>query len=155
MEELIGAAAGGGIFGLVGTFAGKAFRIWERREEREDRRIQNSHELMLIEAQSRLRAQETEAEIVKVQTEGSYAGLTESLRNDSSFTAVSPWVNNIRALVRPALTGASLAALVTLGFFTTVDLQATVADAIVFISVTAAVWYFGDRAPRSMTNVSL
>lgn len=149
MEELIGAAAGGGIFGLIGTFAGRALNIWERREDRADRRIQNAHELVLIDAQSRLRAQETEGEIVRLQTQGSYTGLAESLRHDASIGETSKWVNNIRSLVRPTMTLALGSLLGALAFVGVGEMQMTAVEAVVFSSVTAVTWWFGDRAPRA------
>ena len=149
MEELIGAAAGGGIFGLIGTFAGRALNIWERREAREDRRIQNAHELVLIDAQARVRAQETEQEIVRIQTEGSYSGLAESLRHDTSLDGTSQWVNNIRSLVRPTLTLVLGGLLGALAFVGVDEMQMTAVEAVVFSAVTAVTWWFGDRAPRA------
>jgi hypothetical protein len=149
MEELIGAAAGGGLLGIFGSVLGKGFRIWERREERADRRLQNEHELRLIEEQAKLRAQETEAEIVKLQTEGSYTGLSASLRHDESITPTSGWVNDVRAMVRPAMTlilGIILGAMV---YHNVAEVQAEAAQAIVFSAVTAITWWFGDRVPRA------
>ena len=149
MEELVGAAASGGLLGIFGSILGRGFQIWERREERADRRLQNEHELRLIEEQAKLRAQETEAEIVKLQTEGSYAGLSASLRHDESLTATSGWVNDVRAMVRPAMTlvlGIILGAMV---YHNVAEVQTEAAQAIVFSAVTAITWWFGDRSPRA------
>ena len=149
MEELIGSAVGGGLLGVLGNFANRAFGIWERREERENMRREHAHELAMIQEQRVTRAQETEAEIVTTQVEGSYEGLEASLKHDASLRDVSPWVNNIRALVRPTLTGTLSAAMITMAFVFGEDLQYTVAEAVVFTGVTAITWWFGDRAERA------
>lgn len=148
MEDLIGSAVGGGVLGLFGTAINRVMGIWERREAREDTRISNAHELRLIEENRESSRQETEAELVRIQTEGSYAGLAESLRHDASLSNVSPWVNNVRALVRPTLTGLSLTAMIAMAFFMSEDLQVTVTEAVVFVATTAGVWWFGDRSER-------
>ncbi len=150
MEDLIGSAAGGGLVGLLGTAFNRVVSIWERREIREDTRIQNAHELLLIAEQRETNAQETEAALVTMQTEGSYSGLTASLQHDGTLSNVSPWVNNIRALVRPSITGISLVGLSIMAATMAGDLQVTLIESFVFVSTTATVWWFGDRAPRNL-----
>lgn len=150
MEELFGSAVSGGLLGVLGNFANRAFGIWERREERENMRINNAHELELVREQRITRAQETESEIVTTQVAGSYEGLSESLRHDTSLSRnVSPWVNNIRALVRPVLTSVLTVAMIAMGFVMSDEIQLSVVDAVVFTGVTAVTWWFGDRFQRA------
>ena len=152
MEELIGSAAGGGLLGIFGSVANRVIGIWEAREERENMRVEHAHELRLVEEQRESARVETEMELARVQTEGSYEGLAESLRHDSSMDDVSPWVNNIRALVRPSLTGTSLIAMIVMAFSLS-DMRLELVEAVTFVGTTAAVWWFGDRSTRNLPSV--
>lgn len=152
MEELIGSAAGGGLLGMFGSAINRVFGIWERREAREDARIANAHELELINENRESARQETEHELIRVQTEGSYTGLEASLKHDAGITNVSPWVNNVRALVRPSLTGASFVAVAAMAYVIA-DLRVDLIEAVVFISTTSAAWYFGDRSTQHMPRL--
>lgn len=154
MEELIGSAAGGGLLGIFGSAINRVFSIWEAREERENMRVENAHELKLIAEQRQTNRAETEMELARLQTEGSYEGLSESLKHDSKFDNVDPWVNNVRALVRPSLTFASFVALSSMAYFMA-DLRVDLTEAVVFISTTSAAWWFGSRDQRNLPSVRL
>jgi hypothetical protein len=95
-------------------------------------------------------AAETEQEIRVAESQGSWGGLAASVTADGQGGASYPWVNAVRALVRPTLT-LGLTGFLAAAFFAMapgdVD-RAYVSDSLVFAAVTAIVWWFGDRAPR-------
>lgn len=154
MEELIGSAAGGGILGIFGSALNRVFGIWEAREERENMRVENAHELQLIKEQRQTNRQETEMELARTATEGSFEGLSESLKHDARLQNVAPWVNNVRALTRPVLTYTSFIALASMAYFMA-DLRVDLTEAVVFVATTSAAWWFGSRDHRNLPSVRL
>ena len=143
-------ALGGGLFGLVGNVASKLIGIVEAKQEFAQKKEERGHEERLLDMQTKAKAAETEGELAVTAASGSWGGLTESLKAETGIGATYPWVNAVRALVRPALT-LGLAAFLCAAFFalTPGDIdRAYVADSLIFAAVTAIVWWFGDRAPK-------
>ena len=153
LETLIGTGAsalGGGLFGLVGNVASKVIGIFEAKQQFAQKKEEWGHEERLLDMQTKAKVQETEQELAVTAASGSWSGLGESLKAETSIGATYPWVNAVRALVRPALT-LGLASFLCAAFFAMpagdID-RAYVADSLVFAAVTAIVWWFGDRAPK-------
>jgi hypothetical protein len=76
--------------------------------------------------------------------------LDESLKAEEAVGGSYRWVNAVRALVRPALT-CGLAAVLAFAFFAMKagdPERGYVIDSLVFASVSAITWWFGDRAPK-------
>ncbi|MEC7291127.1 MAG: hypothetical protein VXW22_13640, partial [Pseudomonadota bacterium] len=101
MADIIGvaaSAAGGGLFGLVGTTFGRIVTYFERRQTiaHEERRW--AHETDLLKLQQTAAAQETEAELAITQAEGSWAGLEASLAAAAAIAPSFKWVNAVRAM---------------------------------------------------------
>lgn len=143
-------AATGGIFGLIGNVATKIVGYFEAEQQLKIDRAKWAHETELLQLQMKERQAETEDEIKLAATSGSWTGLTASLEAESAIGATYPWVNAVRALVRPALTFGLAAFLCAAVFIMTpgdID-RAYVANSLVFAAVTAIVWWFGDRAPK-------
>ena len=143
-------AVGGGLFGLVGNVATKIIGIFEAKQTFAQKKEEWAHEERLLDMQTKAKAAETEQELAVTASSGSWGGLTESLKSEVAIGATYPWVNAVRALVRPALT-LGLAGFLCTAFFamTPGDIdRAYVADSLVFAAVTAIVWWFGDRAPK-------
>lgn len=163
-------AAGGGLFGLLGTVAGRVIGLFERREARADRALEMNHELKRWnheEALQRLQMeadrQETEDELAIAATAGSYAGLSASLHAEAALDAPR-WVNAVRALVRPVLTPLLWIAVFVVFYRTAsnearwiaeadrAELIAYLVNSVVFAATAATLWWFGDRPqkpPRS------
>jgi hypothetical protein len=143
-------ALSGGLFGLVGNIASKIFGYVEARQAFTQKQAEWAHECELLKLQMQARAAETEQEIRVAESQGTWTGLASSVGAESAVGASYPWVNAVRALVRPALT-LGLAGFLASAFFAMapgdID-RAYVADSLVFAAVTAIVWWFGDRAPR-------
>jgi hypothetical protein len=108
----------------------------------------------LLKLQMQAKAAETEQEIHIAESQGSWNGLSASLTAEGALGSSYPWVNAVRALVRPALT-LGLATFLSAAFFAMapgdID-RAYVADSLVFAAVTSIVWWFGDRAPKKTSR---
>jgi len=140
----------GGLFGLLGNVAGKVISIFTAKQEFARKKEEWGHEERLLDLQMKAKAAETEQELAVTAASGSWSGLGESLKAETAIGATYPWVNAVRALVRPALT-LGLSGFLCTAFFALgpgdLDRQ-YVADSLVFAAVTAIVWWFGDRAPK-------
>jgi len=140
----------GGLFGLIGNVAGKVISIFTAKQEFTQKKEEWDHEERLLDLQMKAKAAETEQELAVAASSGSWSGLGESLKAETAIGATYPWVNAVRALVRPALT-LGLSGFLCAAFFAmdpgAYDRQ-YIADSLVFAAVTAIVWWFGDRAPK-------
>jgi len=143
-------AASGGLFGLLGNVATKVLGIFEAKQAFTEKTAEWAHEIDLQKLQMQAKTAETEQEIQIASSQGSWSGLDDSLKAEGSIGASYPWVNAVRALVRPALT-TGLCGFLCAAFFALapgdID-RAYVADSLVFAAVTSIVWWFGDRAPK-------
>jgi hypothetical protein len=142
-------AMSGGLFGLIGHVATKLVGYFEAEQQFKQKQAEWSHETELLKLQMQAKAEETEHEIDLATATGSWAGLGESLKAEAAIGATYPWVNAVRALVRPALTF-GLALFLCAAFLAMTPGEATrayIANSLVFAAVTAIVWWFGDRAP--------
>lgn len=168
LSDLLGAGvsvASGGIFGVVGSVLGVVAKHFQEKQRQAWEMKQWSHEESMQRLQMEARAQETEQEIQLADTEGSWAGLSESIRADSRLRPTSGWAVNVKALFRPFLTCVlwALAAWVflhTLNALTDPEaLLVSILSAgeikeiikymvytIFFSASMATAWWFGDRA---------
>ena len=147
-------ALGGGLFGLLGNVASKLIGLVEAKQEFAQKKEEWGHEERLLDMQTKAKAAGSEQELAVTASSGSWSGLAESLKAETGIGATYPWVNAVRALVRPALT-LGLATFLCAAFFalTPGDIdRAYVADSLIFAAVTAIVWWFGDRAPKKASR---
>jgi len=114
----------GAVGGFVGSLVNRGFDFWTKKEERK-------HEIALMKEQREtsklLHSQQLDLETWK--------GLATSLEHDKSIQGNSPWVQDVRAMVRPALTIALVAAGVATG-----------ESEITTLASIAVGWWFGDRS---------
>jgi hypothetical protein len=155
--DLLGTGASalsGGLFGLVGNIATKVFGYFEAKQAFVQKQAEWSHESELLKLQMQAKSAETEQEIHVAESQGSWNGLGASLSAEGALGTTYPWVNAVRALVRPGLT-LGLSTFLAAAFFALapgdID-RAYVADSLVFAAVTSIVWWFGDRAPRKTSH---
>ena len=142
-------ALSGGVFGLIGNIAAKAFGYFENSQSFTQKQAEWSHEVELLKLQMQLKTEESEHENALLPVEA-LSALDASVRADGALGPSYAWVNAVRSLVRPALT-CGLAGFLGVAFFAMPEGaadRAYVVDSLVFASVTAIVWWFGDRAPR-------
>ncbi len=151
----------GGLFGVFGTAIGRVVGVFERREIHAQERARWAHELALHDMNLRVAAAETERELSVIAAQGSYEGLSQSLRAEAGLASGYKWVDAVRALVRPVLTPL-LWALYLLVFFAVANgnverfIAPDAADELVsyfianiaFAATAATLWWFGDRAPK-------
>ncbi len=164
MENLVGvgtSALSGGVFGLLGTALGRLIGVWENRQTLGHERARWAHEIKLHELQLQAGAAETERELAVLAASGSFAGLEESLRAETSLNSSYKWVDAVRALVRPVLTS-TLWALYLFVFVmisngnveayldaeAARDLVGYFIANVAFAATAATLWWFGDRAPK-------
>lgn len=141
-------AGAGGVFGLIGNLATKAFGYLESKQSFLVTQAQWAHETELLKLQSQWRQPETES-VPPLALTATWSGLLSSVAAEGALAASYKWVDAARALVRPLLT-LGLSAVLAAAFFSmapTDAARAYVIDSLVFAAVTAIVWWFGDRAP--------
>ena len=140
----------GGLFGLLGNVTNKVIGIFTAKQEFAQKKEEWGHEERLLDMQMKAKAAETEQELAVTAASGSWGGLGESLKAETAIGASYPWVNAVRALVRPALT-LGLGGFLGAAFFALGPGDASrsaISDSLIFAAVTAIVWWFGDRAPN-------
>lgn len=149
MEDIIGisaSAAGGGLFGLIGTSLGRVAGFFEKRQSNAHEARRWRHETALIELQSKTNAKAAEADLAKLNTTGRWSGLADSLKADAGIAGSYNWVNAVRALTRPTLT-LLLWAIATLIWFSAESSErSTIVETATFAATAATLWWFGDRA---------
>lgn len=170
LGSLLGGAvsvASGGIFGVLGSVIGVGAKWLQERQRQKWEEKKWSHEIALQELNMQARAQETEQELAIVSQEGSWQGLSESVRADAAVQNTHKWVNDVRALFRLILT-AGLWILAAVVFYkivggsltewidrqTSTELVRYMVYTVFFCASSATMWWFGDRAltPPGMKN---
>lgn len=151
MADMIGlaaSAAGGGLFGMLGTALGRVAGYFERRQEQVQERARWAHEVALFGLQMQARAQETESERLLADTAGSWKGLEASMAAEAALAGSYKWVDAVRGLTRPALT-VLLWLIAGLVFFgSDAAGRAAITETATFAATAATLWWFGDRGPR-------
>ena len=145
---LAASAAGGGVFGLIGTALGRFAGFFEARQTQAHERARWQHETRLLELQRAARAEETEADLALAETAGQWAGLSASLQAEAAIGESYAWVNAVRGLTRPVLTLLlwMIAAGIWLG--ASDGERAAITETATFAATAATLWWFGDRSPR-------
>ena len=151
MAELIGlaaSAAGGGVFGLLGTVIGRAAGYFEQRQSQAHERARWQHEAHLAGLELQARREEGEAAERLAETSGRWQGLAASMQAEASIGESYAWVNAVRALTRPVLT--LLLWLITwLVFLASPETeQAKIVETATFAATAATLWWFGDRGAQ-------
>jgi len=151
MAEIVGlaaSAAGGGVFGLVGTALGRVAGFFERRQTMKHETARWAHEVELIGLQQAAAREETEAELALANVAGSWDGLRASMTADAAIASSYRWVDAIRGLTRPILT--LLLWLIATGIWLGADpaSKTSIVETATFAATAATLWWFGDRAPR-------
>ncbi len=96
--------ASGGLFGVVGSLLGVVAKHYQEKQRQAWETKKWGHEESMQKLQMEARSQETEQEIELADSEGSWRGLSESIRADAQTKPTSGWATNIKALFRPFLT---------------------------------------------------
>ncbi len=142
-------AAAGGLFGIIGTAFGRVAGYFERKQAFEHEVQRWRHEYRLHELQMAADQQEAELELAITAQQGSWQGLEASIKAEAAIGAASKWVINMLRLVRPVLT--LLLWLITAWIFA-VTQEGAIVEAAVFAATAATLWWFGDRAPKTLSR---
>ena len=151
MSDIIGlaaSAAGGGVFGLIGTVIGRVAGLIERRQDNTQERARWAHDAAMQEARMREMAAATEAQIKLADAAGAWRGLATSMEAEASIGESYKWVNAVRALTRPLLTLLLwvITGLVYLG--ASAEARVGIIETATFAATAATLWWFGDRGQK-------
>ena len=169
LNEILGlgaSAASGGLFGILGAGIGAFAKYFQRRQEMEAERERRAHELMLIEAQQRTAAAETENELRIIDTKAAADLREASYQMPISVSGVHMWVNDVRSLFRPLLTAGLVAGAFwivwllvgrldardggvlaqVIGPDEAADLVGYGIRTLIFLAATAVAWWYGERS---------
>ena len=152
MGDIVGltaSAAGGGLFGLVGTALGRVAGYFERRQTMAHEVQRWGHEVQLIELQAAAAKAETEAELALTDVTGSWDGLRASMEAEAAIGTSYRWVDAVRGLTRPVLTLLlwSIACIIWIG--ADAAGQSSISETATFAATAATLWWFGDRGPKT------
>lgn len=155
MADIIGltaSAAGGGVFGLIGTVLGRVSSYFEQRQSQAHESARWSHEVELLKLQQTAAQQETEAELALSDNQGSWQGVRAAIAADVAIAPSYRWVDAVRGLTRPCLT--LLLWIIAAGIWFQADVsgRAAIIDTATFAATAATLWWFGDRGPRKETT---
>ena len=151
MSDLIGlsaSAAGGGLFGLVGTALGRLAGYFERRQTLKHETRRWAHELDLLARQQDGAREAANAAHVQAEIDGSWDGLRASIDADSAIAPSYLWVNAVRGLTRPFLTLLLWLIESSIWFGADTAGRAEIIETATFAATAATLWWFGDRSPR-------
>ncbi len=145
---LAASAAGGGIFGLIGSVIGRAAGLVERRQEQAQERARWEHESRLMDMQMQAKRQAREDDLRLADVEGGWQGLSASIAAEAAIGESYRWVNAVRGLTRPFLTLLLwvISGLVFMG--SEAAARAEIVETATFAATAATLWWFGDRGPR-------
>lgn len=152
MDNVLGiaaSAAGGGLFGLVGTALGRIAGFFEKRQTMAHEERRWVHETTLLELQRSAAAQEAAAGLAIARTEGSWAGLEASLAAEAAIGESYQWVNAARALTRPILTLLLWGITIVIWFSADLTGRTSIIETATFAATAATLWWFGDRSAQS------
>jgi hypothetical protein len=142
--EIIGLIFGGGATGLFGTLANRFINLFEAKQR-------NAHELQLLEIHYRQRGMELEQERLISESQSAADIRTASYAHDTGYGKGSKWVVNTLRLFRPMLTLMLLALLFIIWCYTSdLALIQQIVAAVIYLSITALTWWFGDRGMATM-----
>ena len=149
MMDMIFSVLTGGATGILGSVLGKIFNfadvfIEEKKAKGEHERTMEMHRL-----QAELRADELENERAIVEEQSAGAARVAAYGMMTQVEIPYPWVAAILRLMRPTLT-IMLVGIVWYVYASSDDLaqQETIIQSVIYMSSTAVLWWFGDRAMR-------
>ena len=156
MNDFIGiaaSAAGGGVFGLIGTSLGRIASYFERRQSiaHEERRW--LHEASLKKLQQSAAEQQASAQLTQTDLEGRWSGLKASLDAEAAISASYHWVNAVRALTRPTLTLLLWVIATVIWFSADLAERSNIVETATFAATAATLWWVGDRAVPAQRQV--
>ena len=136
---------GGGLAGIFGSLVDKFFGYLELKEKRAVLAMQQEHEQRRWDFDLKVRHSEQEHEQAIAVFEAEREMRAASYQHDSGYGTAPIWIVGLLRLVRPALTVLLLVLTAWVFWRATDEVQADVADQIVFLATMAISWWFGSR----------
>lgn len=132
-EAILGMLNGGGLGAIIGSVGGIAEKIISKKLDYAHKEKEWDHIAQMHELQMQSDAAKAEHELFIKQEVGRTQTLSDSIQHDTSISDTHRWVNDIRALFRPTITGT----LVGLAYFQP--------DTYINLTTMAVSWWFGSR----------
>ena len=150
----LGTIITGGATGLLGTVIGGVARYFGAKQEEGFKQSERKHEYRLHELNMQAGAAETERELLVTEATTSADLKMASYAHDTGVGRASRWVINILRLVRPGLTAGLMGMTGVLWVQSDpagmgIEIRPEVAHAIIYLTVTAVTWWFGDRGTKA------
>ena len=146
--DLLITAFSGGATGLIGSIIGKAFSFMDFWVDEKKANNEHDRTIQLLELQNKLGAQENERELEIVRTKAAGDARTASYNHDISLGNGSVWVTDVLRLVRPFLTLSLIILVGILYFQSDVGGKSITEASVIYMTSSAVLWWFGDRAMR-------
>ena len=152
--ELIASILGGPIVGLIGSGVSAFFKEREHKAALEEKKVDQAHELVLLDKHAAVRGQELENERAIAEVDAVARQVVASYQNDAAVLPAHGWVADVKALFRPFIT-MMLVALSAAIYFTfdpmngLNPLQERIIASMLFLTEVAVTWWFADRARAS------
>lgn len=145
---LAASAAGGGLFGLIGTVLGRVATYAERRQGFAHEQARWAHDMTLVEMQLKSDRQAADAQLAQAETAGRWSGLAASLEADAAIASSYKWVDAVRGLTRPVLTLTLWVISAGVFLVSSEDARMAITETATFAATAATLWWFGDRGPQ-------
>jgi len=148
MFDLLATVFTGGATGIIGSIIGKAFSfvdMWaeEKKANNEHKRTQE-----LLRLQNELGAAENEREMAVAEANAAADARRASYNHDAGIGVSSTWVVDVLRLVRPILTLTLIVLMGVIYFNSDMGGRLTIETSVVYMTSSAVLWWFGDRAMR-------
>jgi hypothetical protein len=144
----------GGIIGVVGNVANTFMAIKQQQQQNEFQLKLIPLQIQQAQAASAAAIEQTKAEVAKVVEQGAADAFTASQKNDALVGNETPWVNDVKAMVRPTclfLLGCGTVA-IFLSDQCTGDMKSYITQNVVCDFSMAISWYFGARVSANIMN---
>lgn len=144
--SILGNVASGGVLGLLGTAVSTGLSIWQAREVRATKREEAAARQEEIKLMMTADAAKAAASLKETQEAAAGRAMEASITADSNSHGSSDWVQDVKALVRPALL-AILTIFTAVFYFTTENtlVKESIVSSSVTLWFTVVSWYFGQR----------
>ena len=144
MFETLLSAAGGGLFGLVGSGFTKVVGYFEQKQQLAHQRLMAEEDRKTMAMEIDLAKIKGEIDLELQESENDAANLQAAIRAESSLSGASAWVTDLRGSLRPILTYSLVLFAVGMTAFLS---ENPWNNEIIFLATTAVTFWFGSRPP--------
>jgi len=145
MFGILGSFLAGAGGALINKVLGMADDHLKHKRELEAAVLDRAHELKVVELDMSARMAQYDHEVDVVERESASKALTGSYSHASSIRSSYPWVDAVRALVRPTLTLVLVVYLIVIYLTAEEMTVSALSAAIVELTFLAVGWWFGGR----------